>query len=114
MSCANYLTSIYLYETVDLEITLTTDDESSVLEDVKDVIVTFQQSGVNRCEKSLGSGVEIEDETLFVHLSQEDTSAMVEGGILVQVNILYNSEERDVSVIGQLEVLNNLHREIME
>lgn len=115
MNCVNnYLASIYQYETVDLEITLTADDESTILEDVQNVIVSFQQSGINRTEKTLGNGVEIDEEKLFVHLSQEDTSTMKEGALLIQVNILYTSEERDVSVIGQLEVLNNLHKEIME
>ena len=118
------MTEFYVYETVDFSINLTSKTQIAILEDVKDLVISFKQVIKNAyrnnrafLEKNLSSDdieLDIENSRLNVHLSQEDTSKFIPNNIVqVQINILYNNEERDTSVKGEIMALDNLHEEVM-
>lgn len=109
--------SFYIWETVDFPITLTADDGSTgILEDIQDVVVSFGQKNNPVIEKFLSKSevsLDVENDIINVHLSQEDTSQFAVGSVEVQVNLYYQGTERDVTARGQIEALNNLHRKVM-
>lgn len=100
----------YQFETVDIEITL---DKEDVLVDAKDIVVSIVQSGTRLDIHKDELGVDEETSTLSVHLSQEQASKFAAGKAMVQVNVLYESAERDVSAQGELSIFTNLYRQVM-
>ena len=75
------MTEFYVYETVDFSINLTSKTQIAILEDVKDLVISFKQVIKNAyrnnrafLEKNLSSDdieLDIENSRLNVHLSQE-------------------------------------------
>ena len=114
------MTDFYVYETVDFSINLTSKTQIAILEDVKDLVISFKQVIKNAyrnnrafLEKNLSSD-DIELDIENSRLSQEDTSKFIPNNkVQVQINILYNNEERDTSVKGEIMALDNLHEEVM-
>lgn len=106
----------YIYETVDFPIQLSTEqDGEGILKDVKDLIVSLKQNRVE-VEKDITSpdiALDVENDIINFHLTQEDTSQFKEGDVYIQVNILYDDEERDTSAKGKISAFDNLHKEIM-
>lgn len=105
------MAGFYLFETKPLVIQLKPD---GVLDGAKNVVITLQQMNGKKLEKS-GQEVFIDPERTRVEcfLSQEETAAFKVGRVRVQINILYEDTERDVSCQGTLEVWDNLHKEVM-
>ena len=101
----------YIYETVDLPIVLSDKD---ALQDYERIVVSISQAGYHSMNISDGLGIDVEAGTINVHLSQEDTSKFKKGSAIVQVNIKYLNTERDVSAMAQIDILDNLYKEIME
>ena len=103
----------YAWETCDLVITLEYPDR---LQNYDTVCVSVSQSyrtrtGVLNIDQNLdidtGSG------TIIAHLGQTDTAMFIAGIALVQINIYYNDGERDTSEQAQIEVRDNLLKEVM-
>lgn len=100
----------YAWETVDLPLKLS---RTGALEDVKEVVVSLKQ-GKTQIEKSGAElGLDTENDTINMHLSQEDTSQFTPGTCYVQVNLYYANTERDTSTQASIEVRSNLHKELM-
>lgn len=112
------MASFYVWETKDFPIHLTTQDESNtgILEDLKDVIISFGQ-GKKLVEKDMASpdvALDPENDIINVHLSQEETGTFKENqDVTVQVNFYYTSAERDTSAQTTIKALPNLHKEVM-
>lgn len=105
----------YIYETVDFPLVLTSEDGQPLLNDISNVMVSLRQSIV-LVEKDLSSSdisLDTENNTINLHLSQEDTGKFKQGNAVIQVNLLYTNTERDTSVQGTITVLDNLHKKVM-
>lgn len=103
-------TGFYQFETVDLDVEI---DKAGVLDDYKEVVVSIVQ---NRAILHVGTEdmvIDPETSTLHLRLTQEQTSGFCNGTAQIQVNILYESDERDVTAQGTLEILGNLYRQVM-
>ena len=108
----------YRYETVDIPLKFT---PVGVLNDWKHIVVSIAQNGLVQINKSDNElSINTEEDTITISLNQEET-ALFAGGrenspktADIQVNIYYNSTERDVSTTGSIEVYENLYEEIID
>ena len=101
----------YEWETVDLIITL---DEEDALVDYSDVIVSLNQWGFRSINKDASElDIDVNSNTIMLHLSQRESGRFREGEALLQVNIYYDDAERDTSEMASIEVRNNLYKEVM-
>lgn len=100
----------YVYETKPLVISF---DPSNVLQDYKHIIVSIEQSGIiiNKTEEDMD--IDTETGKITLNLSQEETGRFHKGEALVQVNIYYEFEERDVSKQGKIEIRDNLYKKVI-
>jgi len=102
----------YAWETVDLKIVLEDPDR---LLNYDTVCVSVSQGyrlrnavvNVEDLDIDTGSG------TIVCHLDQEDTGLFRAGIALLQVNIYYDDGERDTSEQVQIDVRDNLLKEVM-
>lgn len=103
----------YIYETKPLTLRFKPD---GVLVNSKEIIVTILQGISGTLIEKTGAdlAINLTDNTVTIHLSQEETARFQPGTAQVQVNILYEDRERDTTVQAQIGVYDNLHREIME
>ena len=111
------MAQFYVWETVDFPLQLKREDETTgILEDCKDVIVSFEQQGI-LLEKDIESPdieLDVENDIINVHLTQEDTGQFKpDRDVTVQVNILYEDTERDATAHGTIKALRNLHKAVM-
>lgn len=107
----------YQWETADIALVIE-DDEGSpkpgVLDNLEDVVVSIAQ-GARQVDWHMDElGIDAAASTINLHLTQQkagkfsgDTPAKV------QVNILYDNGERDVTVRGTIDVFGNLYRQEM-
>lgn len=109
------MAGFYIYETKPLTIKLLQDNLPVVLEDYREIIVTIKQlmSGAVIEKTSKDLDVTPEEGKIVLELSQEDTASFGVGEALIQVNVLYEDSERDVSTQGKLKIKDNLHKEFM-
>lgn len=105
------MAGFFIWESKPLIIQL---EPEGVLDDAKNVIVSFHQMYGANIEKS-GAEImlDLEKTRIECYLSQEETSSFEVGSAEIQVNILYEDSERDASCKGTLEVWDNLHKEVM-
>lgn len=101
----------YQWETADLVIEL---DREGVLSDTKDVIVSIAQGAKHFDYHKDELLIDEEANAIGLHFSQEDAGELGASSAAVQVNILYNSGERDVSEVGTIGILSNLYKQVME
>lgn len=100
----------YQWETVDLPLKLS---REGALNDVKSVVVSIKQGSnlIEQNEETLG--IDAENDTINMHLSQEETAQFKTGAAYIQVNLYYENTERDTSAQASIEVKGNLHKELM-
>lgn len=103
----------YRLETVTFNIKLVEEGHEHILQGYRHIVVTLKQLGtiLNKTEEQLG--VDTNEDTITMYLTQEETEQFVVGMCEIQVNVYYDDSERDVSTIGQIEVRRNLYKEIM-
>ena len=102
----------YRYETAGITLNFT---PTAVLEDYEKIIVSLRQNGNIQIDKDESElGIDVENGTILINLSQEETGKF-EGNskILVQVNIYYDDESRNVSTIGEIQVYDNLYKKVI-
>lgn len=105
------MAGFYLWETANLTLRIAGED---ALTDYEHVIVSIAQHGslvVELDETVLG--IDPAEQTINVHLTQEQTGSFSKGAADVQVNIYYTDTERDATCKGQIDVLDNLHKQVM-
>lgn len=107
----------YAWETIDFTIQLTREDGTTgVLQDARNIIISFGQ-GNALIEKDMTSGdvgFDVDNDTINVRLSQEETGKFTPNHkAICQINILYESSERDTSCQVYIDVKPNLHRKVM-
>ena len=111
------LTSFFIYETVSLPIRVTDKEgNTGILKDCKNVILSFEQKRILILEKDMASpdvAIDGENDIINLYLSQEDTGMFKPGEAKMQLNILYEDEERDVSSQATILVFDNMHKEVM-
>lgn len=85
-----------------------------VLQDYEKIVVSIKQTN-SHAEHITGDAlsVDVEAGKIYVPLTQEQTAQFKPGAAIVQVNIYYSSSERDVSAQAQIEVRDNLYKELM-
>ena len=109
------MAGFYIYETKPLKILLKRNGEKAegILEDYKKIIVTIKQDGTV-IEKT-GNSVEadVEESTVSIYLSQQETAIFKPGSAQIQVNVLFEDTERDTSSQGIIHIMDNLHKEVM-
>lgn len=115
--CMKDYFGFYIYETVDLPIELyRKDGVKGILDGLINVIISFKQGKV-LLEKDINSpdvGVDAENDIVNVHMSQEETGTFREGEVGLQINLLYESHERDTSCETLLTAFDNYHKAVME
>lgn len=101
----------YRFETVDIPIILSPE---GVLDGYKHIVVSLKKNNLQIDKTEEEIGIDIENNTLNVSLSQEETSQFSKGKAEIQVNIYYETKERDTSAIANIEVLENLYKQVIE
>lgn len=104
----------YTYETVDLPIVF---QNKSVLNNYQKIMISLRHTATMEqldldaaqyCDINTSTG------TITLHLSQEHTGMFHKGTVELQVNIVYQNGERDVSKKVKIEVYDNLHKKVIE
>lgn len=108
----------YEWETVEFPIQLTRESgETGILQNCRDVIISFEQGGV-LIEKNKNNGdvgIDVENDVINVRLNQNETGLFkANRKAICQINILYESAERDASCQVEIDVKPNLHKKEME
>jgi len=107
----------YRFETVDIPMKLT---PVGVLENYSKIIVSIAQEGmvqINKNENELS--IDVNNDVITMSLTQEETSKFAGGSngnprkATIQINIYYESTERDVSTTGTIDVYDNLYKEVI-
>ena len=111
------MSGFYQWETVDLQIVIEDEEgnpKAGVLDNVRDVVVSIAQN-CSRIDLHIDElDIDAASSAINLHLSQEDAGSFSsKGSAQVQVNILYEGGERDVTVKGTVEVFGNLYGESM-
>lgn len=107
----------FLWETVDLPLEIYREDGTTgILQGLKNVIISFQQGKIliEKDKDSPDVSIDTEHDTINIHMSQEDTGAFREGEVDVQINLLYDSHERDTTCEAVITALRNLHKAVMD
>lgn len=99
----------YIYETVTFPIQLS---DTEALQNYDKVVVSVWQKGGVQVDISDPS-VDEETGKITIRLDQNDTAKFVKGTAIVQVNIYYKDQERDVSTTAKIQVLDNLYKKVM-
>lgn len=110
------LASFFQYETATIPIKLTrktAEEGESVLDGYKSIVISLYQAGNQMDKTGEALGVDIENDTITLPLSQEDTAMFQPGKVTMQLNIYYDNTERDVSEQCELEVKKNLYKKVM-
>lgn len=102
----------YVWETATFDLKLS----SPILVDYNKIIVSIYQPSRTQLDLTLGDGsLAVKDaSTIGVSLTQEQTSMFRPGLATLQLNVLFNSTERDVSSEATLHVYSNLYERVME
>ena len=102
----------FQFETASLEIEL---DKDGWLAGTLDVVVSIVQGRTRLDLHKADLTIDEEASTIVCYLSQEQAGAFDSSkGVAVQVNVLYEDGERDVSETGTVDVFANLYRQVME
>lgn len=101
----------YVWETASFNIVLS----SPVLNEYKDVIVSICQPSSAELHLSYLNGdlSIIDDSTIGVGLTQEQTGEFSPGAARLQVNVLFDSSERDVTSQAVINIQDNLYNKVM-
>lgn len=107
----------FVYETVDIPLLFEPD---GALEGYKKIVVSLAQFGTTIIEKWQDElGIDVENNRINLSLSQEET-AMFTGGkkcdpkiVDIQVNIYYETQERDTTFNEIIEVYSNQHKKVI-
>lgn len=110
--------SFFVWETVTIPMELESEDGTTgILEDYKDIIVSFSQRGGILFEMDSSNPkmvIDTANDEIDVRLEQEETGQFsVNTDILVQANILYEDTERDTTAMAIIRPLANLHKAVM-
>ena len=76
------------------------------------VLVTISDRGTPLFEKT-GEDIEVDEHTVSVFLSQEETLRMPIGEVSCQINLLYADNTRVATNIVRVDWQKNLHNEVM-
>ena len=105
------MAGFYIWETADLEVSVT--GEGNPLEGYEDIVVSIAQPGRELHLTGDELGIDVDAQTVNVHLAQEQTGRFKAGTAEIQLNVYYSDTERDTSAKGKLDVYDNLYRQVM-
>ena len=113
------MAGFYQFETASLRVKVTAEDGSNPLDGFRSIVVSLDQGdgrGMYHGDYAFEAGapeVDIAEQTINLDFSQEETGKYAAMPARVQVNIYYDDAERDATVEGEIEVLENLYRKVM-
>ena len=101
-----------IFETADLPIKIR---QKGALEGYDLIIISIKQLNVLMEFTSNDPNVlaNIEEDTVNLHLSQEQTGRFKKGEADLQLNIYYDYDGREASSFAKLYIGDNLHKEVM-
>lgn len=103
------------YETEPLELVIEKEGVEKPLEDYLKIAVSFDQKttdGKCHIDILLDQGapeVDVENSTINIHFTQEQSSAFMVAPANVEVNILYADRERQATCEGKVNIFRNLY-----
>ena len=101
-----------IFETANLPIRVR---QQGALEGYKLIITSIKQLNVllefNSDDPNIN--VDVDENLIYLHLSQEDTSKFKKGPAILQINVYYHDEEREASSTAEIYIGDNLHKEVM-
>lgn len=103
----------YAYETADITIVF---KDPTVLEDYNNIIISIRHLKTGKqidLDAEESCDIDTAGGTMILHLTQEQTGKFVEGYVELQINILYDDSERDVTTKSEIRVYDNLHKKVM-
>lgn len=103
----------YAYETADITIVF---KDPSVLEDYRSIIISIRHLKTGKqidLDAEESCDIDVAGGTMILHLTQEQTGKFTEGYVELQINILYDDSERDVTAKNEIRVYDNLHKKVM-
>lgn len=103
----------YSYETADITIVF---KDHTVLENYSNIIISIRHLKTGRqIDLNAEESCDIDHVggTMILHLTQEQTGKFAEGYVELQINILYDNSERDVTTKHEIKVYDNLHKKVM-
>lgn len=105
------MASFYKYETVSIPLKFT---PTGVLSNYKHIIVSIVQEGVIQIDKDEDDlTINTANDTITFSLTQEETAKFLPTKAVIQVNIYYNDNERDVSTKATIDILDNLYDKVI-
>jgi hypothetical protein len=106
------MAKIYKYSTATIPMVFSPD---GILANYSVVIVSFKQGLTQLDKETEDLDIDVSNNKITVELSQEETGMFESGkNAQVQVNIYYNDEKRQVSVISNIDVAENLYNKVIE
>lgn len=112
----------YRYETIELPLWLRevgcpcnpdSSEDGGILKGYKDIMVVLYQ-GETRIERTEAElTIDVDGDTIYLNLSQDETALFKPGIAYIQVNIKYDDGERDTSCDAVINVLENSYQEVM-
>ena len=100
----------YQYETVDLLIRIKGTQASAALQDYDEIKVSIAQN--NMVVNVEDFSVDVQEATITLHMTQEETGKFKKGKATLQVNI-YRNRRRKATGYGTLTVLENYYKRVM-
>lgn len=112
------LASFFQYETATIPIRLIkkgvpAEESSGILEGYSQIVISLDQAGILMNKTGEELGIDVENDTITLPLSQEETAQFQPGRVDLQINVYYENTERDVSEQCQLSVKKNLYKKVM-
>lgn len=108
----------YTYETVEIPLTFT---PAGVLEGYRHIVVSIVQDDIARVDKKDSElSIDTANDTVVVSLTQEETAKFRGGNdkqsktAKIQVNVYYENTSRDVSIIKEISVYDNLYKKVID
>lgn len=108
----------YTYETIEIPITFS---PAGVLENYRHIVVSIVQDDIARIDKKDNDlSIDTAADTIVVSLSQEETAKFRGGNgnspkkAHVQVNVYYDNTSRDVSIVKDIDIYDNLYKKVIE
>lgn len=107
----------YQWETATLTIHI--GGVKDVFVDTRDIVFSIMQGATELAFHKADLVIDEENNLVSAHLSQEDTGKFRvgpngRGKASVQLNVFYDDAERDATGEGEITILRNLYRQVME
>ena len=105
------MAKFYIYETTSLTLKFT---PTEILDDYKHIIISIAQGKTQLNINENDLEIDTTNDTITFSLSQEETGLFEPGKAYIQVNIYYESTERNVSTCSAIDICDNLYKKVID